>query len=113
MNFISSQTTPPRNASIILQLTIEQEADNPPSVKEVSFVPIWTQFRNADNVNHFVVRSVYEMLTLPEETRYSVVRPKDYTRLQEIHEETACFLLNREIPLSQIQDCYVFEKDLS
>lgn len=112
-NFISSQTTPPRNASIILQLTIEQEADNPPSVKEVSFVPIWTQFRNADNVNHFVVRSVYEMLTLPEETRYSVVRPKDYTRLQEIHEETACFLLNREIPLSQIQDCYVFEKDLS
>ena len=28
----------------------------------------------------------------------------------EIHEETACFLLEKEIPLSQIQDSYIFEK---
>lgn len=110
-NFISSQTTPPRNASIVLQLTVEQVADNPPEVKEVSFVPIWTQFRNAQNENHFVVRSVYEMLTLPEDQRYQVVRPKDYERLKEIHEETACFLLGREIPLEQIQDTYLFPKE--
>ena len=109
-NFISSQTTPPRNASIILHLTVEQVGDAPPSVKEVSFVPIWTQFRNAQNQNHFVVRSVYDMLTLPEEQRYSVVRPKDYQRLLEIHEETANFLLQKDIPLSEIQQEYVFPK---
>ena len=109
-NFISSQTTPPRNASIVLHLTVEQVADAPPSVTEVSFVPIWTQFRNAQNENHFVVRSVYEMLTLSEEERAKTLRPKDYQRLMEIHEETACFLLEKEIPLSQIQDSYIFEK---
>lgn len=111
-NFISSQTTPPRNASIVLHLTVEQVADNPAEVKEVSFVPIWTQFRNAENENHFVVRSVYEMLTLPESERYQVVRPKDYGRLKEIHEETACFLLDKNIPLEQIQDEYVFPKEI-
>lgn len=111
-NFISSQTTPPRNASIVLHLTVEQVADNPPEVKEVSFVPIWTQFRNANDQNHFVVRSVYEMLTLPESERYQVVRPKDYERLKEIHEETACFLLDKNIPLEQIQDEYVFPKEI-
>ncbi len=109
-NFISSQTTPPRNASIILHLTVEQIGDAPPSVKEVSFVPIWTQFRNAQNQNHFVVRSVYDMLTLPQAQRYDVVRPKDYQRLLEIHQETACFLLQKEIPLSQIQQEYIFPK---
>ena len=109
-NFISSQTTPPRNASIILHLTVEQIGDAPPSVKEVSFVPIWTQFRNAQNQNHFVERSVYDMLTLPQAQRYDVVRPKDYQRLLEIHQETACFLLQKEIPLSQIQQEYIFPK---
>lgn len=109
-NFISSQTTPPRNASIVLHITVEQTADAPPEVKEVSFVPIWTQFRNAANEDHFVVRSVYEMITLPESQRYDVVRPKDYQRLLEIHEETACFLLDREIPIDQIQEEYSFPK---
>ena len=59
-----------------------------------------------------MVRSVYEMLTLPEEERYQVVRPKDYERLKEIHEETACFLLDKNIPLEQIQDEYVFPKEI-
>ncbi len=109
-NFISSQTTPPRNASIILQLTVEQVGNDPAQVKSVSFVPIWTQFRNAADQNHFMVRAVYDMLTLPEEERYQVVRPKDYQRLLEIHEETACFLLGEEIPLSEIQPSYDFPK---
>ena len=91
-------------------MTVEQIGDAPPSVKEVSFVPIWTQFRNAQNQNHFVVRSVYDMLTLPQAQRYDVVRPKDYQRLLEIHQETACFLLQKEIPLSQIQQEYIFPK---
>lgn len=111
-NFISSQTTPPRNASIVLHLTVEQLGDAPPSVQEVSFVPIWTQFRNGDNENEFVVRSVYERLTLPQEEKDRQIRKKDQARLAEIHEETACFLLDEEIPLSAIQEEYIFPKTL-
>lgn len=109
-NFISSQTTPPRNASIILHLTVEQVGKDAPSVKEVSFVPIWTQFRNAANENEFVVRSVYERLTLPQAEKDRQIRKKDQIRLTEIHQETACFLLGRDIPLSEIQEAYVFPK---
>lgn len=109
-NFISSQTTPPRNASIVLHLTLEQVGDEPVNVKEVSFVPIWTQFRNAQDENHFVVRSVYEMLTLEQSEKDNLIRKKDQKRLEEIHEETASFLLNKDIPLSEIQEEYIFEK---
>ena len=109
-NFISSQTTPPRNASIVLHLTVEQIADEPPSVKEVSFVPIWTQFRNAQNEDEFVVRSVYERLSLSQSEKDAQIRKKDQSRLEEIHKETACFLLGRDIPLSDIQEEYIFPK---
>lgn len=109
-NFISSQTTPPRNASIVLHLTVEQIADEPPSVKEVSFVPIWTQFRNAQNQDEFVVRSVYERLSLSQSEKDAQIRKKDQARLEEIHKETACFLLGRDIPLSEMQEEYIFPK---
>lgn len=109
-NFLSSQTTPPRNASIVLHLTVEQVADAPPNVTEVSFVPIWTQFRNAQNQDDFVVRSIYERLTLPQSEKDAQIRKKDQKRLEEIHRETACFLLGREIPLSEIQEEYIFPK---
>lgn len=109
-NFISSQTTPPRNASIVLHISVEKVDEEKPTIKEVSFVPIWTQFRNANNENYFIVRSVYEMLTLPEEQRYDVVRPQDYQRLLDIHRETSSTLLGREISLEEIQKEYVFPK---
>ncbi|MBR5123160.1 MAG: CapA family protein [Anaerotignum sp.] len=109
-NFISSQTDPPRNASIILHLTVEQAGNEPPNVTEVSFVPIWTQFRNASNVNDFVVRSVYERLSLSQAEKDAQIRGKDQKRLEEIHHETASFLLDKEIPLSEMQEEYIFPK---
>ena len=109
-NFISSQTDPPRNASIILHLTVEQAGNEPANVTEVSFVPIWTQFRNASNVNDFVVRSVYERLSLSQAEKDAQIRGKDQKRLEEIHHETASFLLDKEIPLSEMQEEYIFPK---
>lgn len=109
-NFISSQTTPPRNASIVLHLTVEQIADEAPNVTEVSFVPIWTQFRNAADENYFVVRSVAERLSLSASEKDAQIRKKDQIRLAEIHHETASFLLGREIPLSEMQEEYIFPK---
>lgn len=109
-NFISSQTTPPRNASIVLHLTVEKVGNAPANVTEVSFVPIWTQFRNAANENDFVVRSVYERLSLSQEEQDRQIRKKDQERLKEIHHETASFLLGREIPLSEMQEEYIFPK---
>ncbi len=107
-NFISSQTTPPRNASILLNIELEKKGKDDAYIKKVSFVPIWTQFQNAEWKNHFVVRSVYEMLTLPDEELKRTVRSKDISRLKEIHYQTTKTLLNRDIPLEDIQDEYIF-----
>ncbi len=109
-NFISSQTDPPRNASIVLHLTVEKIGGAPANVTEVSFVPIWTQFRNAADENHFVVRSVTERLSLSQEEKDRQIRRKDQIRLQEIHHETASFLLGREVPFSEMQEEYIFPK---
>ncbi|HIW24589.1 MAG TPA: CapA family protein [Firmicutes bacterium] len=107
-NFISSQTTPPRNASILLNIDIEKTWQGETYIKEVSFVPIWTQFQNANWQNHFVVRSVYEMLTLPEDQLSATVRSKDIPRLREIHFETTKTLLGEDIPLEDIRDEYIY-----
>lgn len=109
-NFISSQTTPPRNASIILNIELKKIGEEKAEIEKVSFVPIWTQFRLPSGENHFVVRSVYQMLSLSTEEQNALLRPKDLTRLKEIHSETTSLLLNREIPLEQIQDEYEFPK---
>ena len=109
-NFISSQTTPPRNGSIVLNITIKQVGGEEAMVDEVSFMPIWTQFRNADEENHFVVRSVYERLNLSQEEKNKQIRKVDQERLLEIHKETASFLLGKEIPLEEIKNVYVFPK---
>ena len=107
-NFISSQTTPPRNASIILNIELEKK-NNDTNITGVSFIPIWTQFRNSSNTgNYFVVRSVYEMLTMPEEELRNTVRKIDMPRLKDIHYETTKILLNEDIPLENIQDEYLF-----
>ncbi len=107
-NFISSQTTPPRNASILLQIELEKTDGEPGVIRNVSFVPIWTQFRNVAEEDHFIVRSVYEMLTLPQEELNATVRQKDIARLKEIHSETTSLLLQQDIPLENIQDEYLF-----
>ena len=107
-NFISSQTTPPRNASILLNIELEKTDGQPGVIRKVSFVPIWTQFRNVQEEDHFIVRSVYEMLTLPQEELNATVRQKDIARLKDIHTETTSLLLQQEIPLENIQDEYVF-----
>ena len=107
-NFISSQTTPPRNAGIIINLDFEKKGIEKAELTKVSFIPVWTQFRNAQNINHFMVRSVYEMLTLPQNEMYNTLRQKDIARLKDIHKETTSMYLNRDVPLEEIQDEYTF-----
>ena len=50
------------------------------------------------------------MLSLPQPELDQTVRRKDQNRLREIHKETACFLLDRDIPLEEMQEEYVFPK---
>lgn len=107
-NFISSQTTPPRNAGIIVNLDFEKKGIEKAELTKVSFIPVWTQFRNAQNINHFMVRSVYEMLTLPQNEMYNTLRQKDIARLKDIHKETTSMYLDRDVPLEEIQDEYTF-----
>ncbi len=73
-------------------------------------MPIWTQFQNVNYQNHFVVRSVYDMLSLSEEEQDAMIRAKDQVRLIEIHDETASFLLGEEVPIEEIQNIYTFPK---
>jgi len=107
-NFISSQTTPPRNASIILNIDTKKTDDEKAEITKVSFIPIWTQFRNGKNVNDFVVRSVYDVLSLPKSEQNSNFRAKDIKRLNDIHYETTSLLLGKDIPIEDIQNEYVF-----
>ena len=108
-NFISSQTTPPRNASIILNIDIKKIGNNKATIENVSFIPIWTQFRNINNNDHFVVRSIYEILTLPIEEQKNMLRQKDINRINDIHYETTKILLNKDIPIEEIKNEYLFE----
>ncbi|MEA4815269.1 MAG: CapA family protein [Lachnospiraceae bacterium] len=110
-NFISSQTTPPRNAGIILNMEFEKTEGKTAFIKNISFIPIWTQFRNAQNTNHFVVRSVYEMLTLSDEEKLKTLRTQDVTRLKEIHSEVTDTFFDYETPLSDIKNSYIFYED--
>ena len=89
-------------------MLLEKTDGQPGVIRKVSFVPIWTQFRNVQEEDHFIVRSVYEMLTLPQEELNATVRQKDIARLKDIHTETTSLLLQQEIPLENIQDEYVF-----
>ena len=57
-----------------------------------------------------MVRSVYEMLTLPQNEMYNTLRQKDIARLKDIHKETTSMYLNRDVPLEEIQDEYTFWK---
>ena len=110
-NFISSQTTPPRNASIVLNIDVSKIGNNKAAIDNVSFIPIWTQFRGTDGKNHFVVRSVYEMLTLGVGKQKNLLRQKDISRLWDIHYETTSLLLGGEgVPIEEMKDEYIFPK---
>lgn len=108
-NCISSQTTPPRNAGVILNLEIQQLNDQKPEIKQVSVIPIWTQFRNVKEQDHFIVRSVYDMLSLSDEALKATVRAKDIKRLKEIQVQSTKTLLGYEVPIEEIKSEYIFE----
>lgn len=108
-NCISSQTTPPRNAGVILNIEIQQIDDEKPQIQEVVVIPTWTQFRNANNENHFMVRSVYDLLSLSEEELKTTVRAKDIPRLKEIQLQSTKTLLGKEVPLNEVSWEYIFE----
>ncbi len=110
-NFISSQTTPPRNAGVILNIEIEKTEEEKAVVKRVSFIPTWTQFRLPNGQDRFSVKSVYDMLTLPQEEQTALLRQKDIARLRDIHYETTSMLLGKDIPIEEIQNEYEFPMD--
>lgn len=109
-NCISSQTTPPRNAGVILNLEIQQLNDEKPEIKQVSVIPIWTQFRNVKEQDHFMIRSVYDLLSLSDEELKATVRAKDIKRIKEIQVQSTKALLGYEVPIENMKSEYVFER---
>ena len=45
---------------------------------------------------------------MPEEQQKTDVRPKDLNRVRDIHYETTKMLLNKDIPIENIQEEYTF-----
>jgi len=107
-NFISSQTTPPRNASIILNIDVEKKEGGASYITKVSYIPIWTQFQNINFEDHFIVRKVYDMLTLDAAGKKATLRDKDVSRLYDIHDEIGLMYRGETSPVEEIEPEYVF-----
>lgn len=109
-NFISSQVTKPRDAGVILQLSISQLDDGAVILDEVAAIPTWCRFTDAQGKRNFTVFSVYDILKMSEEKRKSLIRDKDYVRVQQIQEESTNTLLGASVPATEKKKKYVFTK---
>lgn len=47
-NFISNQNIKPRNSSVLLNFEFEKVDNKRASIKNIDFIPIWTQFKKVD-----------------------------------------------------------------
>jgi len=84
-NFLSSQRTEPRDAGAILNLYFEKTENEKAVLKDVSFIPTWVKFYDAQSRLDISVVSVYDELTgapAPE------LRSADFNRIERVQTET-------------------------
>lgn len=105
-NFISSQTTRPRDAGTILKLTITCNGEQRPSIDQVDVIPTWCRFTDASGKRNFTVFSVYDVLKMPESKRRSIIRDNDYNRVLQIQTESTQTMLGTAIPVEQAKKKY-------
>ena len=107
-NFISSQVTKPRDAGVILNLTVIEETPSSFVIDKVSVIPTWCRFSDASSKRNFTVFSVYDILNMSEKKRKSLIRDKDYARIQQIQLESTKTLLGKSIPVKEAKRSYKF-----
>lgn len=107
-NFISSQVTKPRDAGVILNLTVKEEMPSAFVIDKVTVIPTWCRFTDASFKRNFTVFSVYDILKMPEKKRKSLIRDKDFARIQQIQLESTKTLLGKSIPVNKSKKSYKF-----
>ncbi|MCI8409730.1 MAG: CapA family protein [Lachnospiraceae bacterium] len=107
-NFISSQVTKPRDAGVILNLTIKEEMPSSFVIDKVTVIPTWCRFMDASSKRNFTVFTVYDILKMSEKKRKSLIRDKDFARVQQIQLESTKTLLGKSIPVKKAKKSYKF-----
>lgn len=107
-NFISSQVTKPRDAGVILNLTIKEKTPSSFVIDKVSVIPTWCRFSDASSKRNFTVFSVYDILNMSEKKRKSLIRDKDFARVQQIQLESTKMLLGKSVPVKEAKRSYKF-----
>lgn len=109
-NFISSQVTEPRDAGVILSLTLEQTGNERAELKKVTVIPTWCRFTDAAGKRNFTVFSIYDLLHMKEKKRNSLLRAKDYARVQKYQEQSTKTLLRKAVSIEKSEKKYTFSK---
>jgi poly-gamma-glutamate synthesis protein (capsule biosynthesis protein) len=108
-NFISSQTTQPRDASLILNLEFEKVEGNNAALKTVSFIPTWVQFRKING--RYCVRTlpVYETLNAIENGSNINIIEREITRMNASAKETIRRIYGNQCIEDELKKEYIFE----
>lgn len=108
-NFISSQTTEPRDASLILNLEFEKVEGQAAILKTVSFIPTWVQFRKIDGKYCVRTLPVYETLEKLESGVDTNLIEREIDRMKTSAKDTIRRIY-RDKPINDdLKNEYIFE----
>lgn len=83
-NFVSAQTTRPRNSSIILHIMITKDFETgETTIDSVDYIPIWTDLSKVSGKDHCMVLPVEKAISIYEHKIDSYMTSKDYAKLKE------------------------------
>ncbi|MDR1538689.1 MAG: CapA family protein [Clostridiales bacterium] len=112
-NFISSQRTIPRDASIILNLHMEKLNNDKAVLTKVSFIPIWVEFVNKSGVYDIKTLSVNDALK-GLDGNIPGLRSGDIARLKAVHDSVTKMYLGQTVPLAEMKNEYfIYSPDSS
>lgn len=108
-NFISSQTTEPRDTSLILNFEFEKTEGEKAFIKEISFIPTWVQFRYIDN--RYLIRTlpIYDTLELIENLDWSIFTQTEISRMNAAAQDTLKRIFKEDYVNEDLKEVYIFE----
>ncbi len=107
-NFISTQLEEPRDESILLKLSFSRRPGERPVLERVSFVPIWTSYRDSTGAVNIRVVPVADALAGLAAGNPLGIRPQDADRLRRAHARVTALYLGESAPPEPMQREYEF-----
>ena len=107
-NFISSQTTEPRDTSLILNFEFEK-TEGKAVIKEISFIPTWVQFRYIND--RYLVRTlpIYQTLKQIESLEWTIFTPTEISRMKAAAQDTVKRIFKENYINEDLKEIYIFE----